>query len=198
MNRRDRKYAIRLLAKEWNLGARESGAPKWLCAKIYLAKILHESETLICQRDDNGRLIGFAGYAKWRSRRHLLRKLFYGLQTERLMKHRLVKNRLGMKSYHEIYDTYIPEDIAGKFDGELSIIILDSRFRGKGLGEKMIEDIFRLARKDGVRRLQILTDESCNFNFYTKVGCKKVFETTVVNKESGSGTERAFVYMKEL
>lgn len=53
-----------------------------------------------------------------------------------------------------------------------------------------------------MKNLQILTDESCNYKFYEKLGCKKVYETIVKNKEIGQlgneYTEKAFIYEKKL
>lgn len=50
--------------------------------------------------------------------------------------------------------------------------------------------------------LIIVTDESCNYKFYESLGCKKVYETIVENKEIeqlGNGyTEKAFIYEKKL
>lgn len=38
------KPALNLLMDEWNLGAKESGAPKNLCALIYLFELIEKSE----------------------------------------------------------------------------------------------------------------------------------------------------------
>ncbi len=36
-----------------------------------------------------------------------------------------------------------------------------------------------------MKNLQILTEESCSYAIYEKLGCKKIYETTVENKEYG-------------
>ena len=63
-------------------------------------------------------------------------------------------------------------------------------------------DTFELAKKDNLKKLQILTDESCNYKFYENLGCKKVYETLVKNEEIdqlGNGyVEKAFIYEKIL
>lgn len=41
------KQAVKLLANEWNLGKKESGATGNICAWIYLFTILEESEKLL-------------------------------------------------------------------------------------------------------------------------------------------------------
>lgn len=64
------------------------------------------------------------------------------------------------------------------------------------------KDVFELAKKDNMKNIQIVTDESCNYKFYESLGCKKVYETIVENKEIeqlGNGyTEKAFIYEKKL
>ena len=53
-----------------------------------------------------------------------------------------------------------------------------------------------------MKNLKILTDESCNFNFYENCGCEKIYETIVKNQEYGKveniSSERAFIYKKRL
>ena len=53
-----------------------------------------------------------------------------------------------------------------------------------------------------MKKIQIVTEESCNYKFYESLGCKKVYETIVENKEIeqlGNGyTESAFIYEKKL
>ncbi len=53
-----------------------------------------------------------------------------------------------------------------------------------------------------MKNLQILTDESCNYKFYERCGCKKIYETIIENKEYGIlgqiTSEKAFIYEKTL
>ena len=88
------------------------------------------------------------------------------------------------------------------FDGEVSILILDKKYRGKGIGKRLLTELFNLAQKDNIKNLQILTDESCNYRIYENLGCIKVYETIVENKEydklENIVTEKAFIYKKEL
>ena len=74
----DMKRAVGLLENEWDLGKIESGASGRLCAWIYLLEILEETEQFVYYRE-NGKLLGFAGYSKWNSKKHILKKKFYTL-----------------------------------------------------------------------------------------------------------------------
>lgn len=194
------KSAVKLLEKEWNLGKKESGASGDICAWIYLIEILDETEQFVYFRD-KGKLIGFAGYSNWNSKKHLVKKKFYNYLKRQLYKSKKIKDLDALKMYENNYD-YLPDDLKNCFDGEVSMLILDKTYRGKGIGKKLLLQVLELAKKDNMKNLQILTDESCNYQFYEKLGCKKGYETTVENKEYGKlgsvSMERAFIYEKIL
>ena len=200
MKYNEMKQAVKLLSKEWNLGKKEAGADNDICAWIYLFDVLQESERIIKYKDGN-KLIGFCGYSKEYSNKHKLSKMFYGFVKNRLYKSKSIKNLKAFKEYENNYN-YIPEELKNHFDGEVSILIVDEDYRGKKIGKKLLLDVFELAKKDNMKNIQIVTDESCNYKFYESLGCKKVYETIVENKEIeqlGNGyTEKAFIYEKKL
>lgn len=194
------KRAVELLETEWNLGKKESGSNGKICAWIYLMEILEETEQFVYYRENGGKLIGFAGYSKLNSKKHRLKKKFYSFIKRQLYKSKEIKDLNAFKEYEINYD-YVPDYMKNYFDGELSILILDKSHRRKGIGKKLLLQVFDLAKKDNMKNLQILTDESCSWQFYEKLGCKKVYETIVENKEYGKlgniTTEQAFIYEKK-
>ncbi len=200
MKYNEMKQAVKLLSKEWNLGKKEAGADNDICAWIYLFDVLQESERIIKYKDGN-KLIGFCGYSKEYSNKHKLSKMFYGFVKNRLYKNKSIKNLKAFKEYENNYN-YMPDELKNYFDGEVSILIVDEDYRGKKIGKKLLLDVFELAKKDNMKNIQILTDESCNYKFYESLGCKKVYETIVENKkieQLGNGyTEKAFIYEKKL
>lgn len=199
MKYKDMKHAVTLLEDEWNLGEKESGAPRRLCAWIYLMEILEETERFIYYRE-NKKLLGFAGYSKNNSKKYLLRKRLAKFIKSILYKSKNIKDVNALKEYNENY-SYTPDEMKNDFDGEGSILILDKKYRGKGIGKRLLTELFNLAQKDNIKNLQILTDESCNYSIYEKLGCTKVYETVVENKEydklGNIVTEKAFIYKKE-
>ena len=128
-------------------------------------------------------------------------KEFYKIVKNRLYKSKSIKNLEALKEYENNYN-YVPKELKNYFDGEVSILIVDKDYRGKKIGEKLLIEVFELAKKDNMKNLQIMTDESCNYKFYENLGCKKVYETIVENKEIGQigngYTEKAFIYEKKL
>lgn len=106
-----------------------------------------------------------------------------------------------MHEYENNYD-YVPEELKNHFDGEVFMLIIDEKIRGKGIGKKLLLELFKLAEKDKMKNLQILTDDSCSYYIYESLGCKKVYETVVENKEYGKlgniTKEAAYIYEKIL
>ncbi len=190
------KQAVLLLSNEWDLGKKASHAEGNICAWIYLFDCLAESETIIKYKEDK-KLIGFCGYSKNNSHKHLIKKNFYKFIKKRLYKSPKIKNLEALKQY-EINYNYTPSNLQNYFDGEVSILIVDKEYRGKNIGKKLLTDTFELAKKDNMKNLQILTDESCNYKFYEKLGCKKVLETKIRNKNTNQIIEMAFIYEKKL
>ncbi len=195
----DMVRAVELLENEWDLGEIESGASRRLCAWIYLLEILEETEQFVYYRE-NGKLLGLAGYSKWKSKKHILKKKFYTFIKKQLYKSKEIKDVNALMEYSKNYD-YVPENMRDYFDGELSILILDKSYRGRGIGKKLLLDVFDLAKKDNMKNLQILTDESSNYGVYESAGCKKVYQTIIENKEYGKSgkvnREIAFIFEKK-
>lgn len=200
MKIKDIKQAVSLLENEWDLGKKESGASRHLCARIYLMQILEETEQFVYYRE-NGKLLGFAGYSKECSKKHLLKKKIYTFIKKQLYKSKEIKYLEALKEYEDNY-YYVPDNLKNYFDGEVSILILDKNFRGKDICKKLLEQAFELAKKDNIENLQILTDKSCNWQVYEKLGFQKVYETIAENKEYGKLgsvlTEKAQLYEKKL
>lgn len=185
-----------LLYKEWDLAKTASMAKGKTCAYIYLFEILSDSEKIVIKKVDN-KLVGFAGYSKWNSRKYIIRKKFYGLLAKILINSPLVKNKEAIYNYNKEYDA-LPEGLDGYFDGEISILIVDKDYRNKGYGKDLLNKVFDLAKKDDMKNIQVLTDESCNYKFYESLGLKKKGETKVVFGEPNRKKEENYIYEKVL
>ena len=200
MNHSYKKQIVDMLVNEWDLGKTRAGAKGKTAGWIYLYEILEESEELVFEID-NGKVIGICGYAKWNSKKYIFRKKFYHILKLLLMHSPMIKNKEEMYKYHKNYN-YTPENMKGYFDGEISILILNNDYRGKGIGKKMILEIFEKAKNSGMKNIQILTDESSNYKFYEHLGCKKVYETTIYSGEpsgkKGNFESQGYVYEKKL
>lgn len=193
------KQAVKLLYDEWNLGKRECGATTDICAWIYLIQVLEESEKIVTYKEKD-KLIGFCGYSKNSSKKYFFRKMFYRILRNILYKSKDIRDLKALKEYEKNY-TYVPKELENYFDGEISILLVDKNYRGKNIGKKLLLEVFDLAKKDNLKNIQVLTDESCSYGFYEKCGCEKIYETVVENKEYGKlgnvTSEKGFIYEKK-
>lgn len=196
----DMKPAADLLAREWNLGKKECGASGSICAWIYLMDILKTTEHMEVFKL-NGRLVGFCGYSNADSHKHRLMKKLYAHAEKALFHSRKIKDKNALHEYYDNYD-YLPKEMYADFDGEITILIVSSEFRGKGIGKYLLSKAFERAAQEGMKNLMILSDESCSYGFSESMGCTKVYETIVENQEYGklgaTCSEKAFVYEKRL
>lgn len=200
MTIKETRQIVDMLDKEWDLGKKSSKPYKKTCAWIYWFDILAEAEHLIVKKE-NKKTIGVAGYTKYNSNKYLMRKRFYKTIGNILMHSPLIKNKKAYFKYRENYG-YLTDEIKSKADGEVTILIVDKAYRGQKYGYELLTKTFELAKKDGLKSIQIVTDESCNFKFYEQLGCEKIHEQTVTNYENGklgkASSEQAFIYQKEL
>lgn len=200
MRFKDMKQVVKMLDSEWNLGKKESEAKGNICAWIYLMEILIVTEQFVMYKE-NGKILGIGGYSKNNSKKHLFRKKCYKYVLSRLYRSKKIQNIDGLKAYYDTYN-YVPKEMINAFDGELSILIVDEKHRNKGIGKKIVSSVFELAKEDGIKKLQILTDGACSYKFYESVGCNKVYETIIENKEVGKlgniSQDKAYIYEKNI
>ena len=189
------KQVVNLLYNEWDMGKKASQAKGKVCAWIYFFEIMEESEKIVLEKIDN-KVIGICGYSKWNSKKNLLKKYFYRLLKNILIHSPLIKNKQAIYEYNENYD-YLPKELENYFDGEVSILIVDKIYRGNNYGKKLLLKVFEMAKSDNMKNLQILTDESCNFKFYEKLGCIKVYEKTITYNNNTS-CEKGYIYEKKI
>ncbi len=186
---------VSLLDKEWELGDRESSFGRKVYSLIYAMEVLKGSNVLLSYTV-NGSPIGFVGYgstsfslknAPLKLLATFLEKLFWMIP--------FLKNKVSNKLYYWSYD-YLPINLKNYFDSELSMLILDDVYRGKGLGKIMFFKICKMASENGYKKMKIYTDNASNWKFYLKNGCRKKLEKEIFFCDGDS--ERVFVLEKDL
>ncbi len=194
------KQIVDILYKEWDLGKTTSKSIGKTCAWIYWFEILSEAEEVITEKI-NDTIVGVCGYTKWNSKKHIIRKKTFELLKWLLIHSFLVKDKNAIYKYNDDYD-YLPKELENYFDGEVTILIVDKQHRGKLLGKNLLNKIFNMAMKDGMKNIQILSDESCNYKFYETLDCIKVYEKVIPNGEPDKcgniKNEKGFIYEKKL
>lgn len=200
MNLKEMRQVVDMFYEEWDLGKTPSHSKGKICSWIYLFEVLEETEKMVIEKE-NDKVIGICGYAKWNSKKHIIKKKFFWLLKNLCIWSPFVKNKKAMYQYSKDYD-YTPKELENYFDGEISILIVNKEYRGKKIGKKMINQIFEYAKNDNIRNIQILTDESCDYKFYEACGCNRVYKKTIKNREpykcGDSADEIGYIYEKRL
>ena len=107
-------------------------------------EILEETEKMVIEKE-NGKVIGICGYTKWNSKKHIIRKKFFHILKTLFIYSPLVKDKKAIYKYNNDYD-YTPEELDDYFDGEISILIIDSNYRGKGIGKKCFQKYLNMLK----------------------------------------------------
>ena len=184
------KECVKMLNDEWDLGKEASKSEGNICAKIYMLEILiYGSRLIVCT--SKNKVVGFVGYYNKKDKKLTLRKSIYRLLQKLLCLSPKIKNKEKIKEYYNVYE-YTPNEIKELFDSELDIIMVASEHRKKGIGKILFEKICEVAKQDGIRKMQIDTDDSCTYKFYELNNCRKVYETEIRNGEKI--VEKAYVY----
>lgn len=85
-----------------------------------------------------------------------------------------------MQADEETYtriDQELKKASGGAFDAEVTYFALSEEARGKGTGKALIGQFLRKALEEGASRYYLITDTTCNYPFYEKIGMQRKAET---------------------
>lgn len=107
-----------------------------------------------------------------------------------------------IKDYMELVKTYklLKKDINQKFDGQIELLAVDEKSRGKRIGKTLVYDFFNYCKDIKMQNIYLFTDTKCNYEFYDIIGMKKLGEKTGDFKASLFGDKdfRVFMYGMDL
>ena len=62
-------------------------------------------------------------------------------------------------------------------DSEIMLLILDERFRGKGIGKELVDRFAKAARDAGAKKMSVYTDDQAsNWKFYERYGFRRAYQ----------------------
>ncbi len=103
-----------------------------------------------------------------------------------------------VRRFEKVWDKLL-KDTKKKFDAELSIFITHSRYRGLGLGKKLMENFEDLLRQKGLVNYYLFSDTESNYGFYEHMGFWKEAEKTIKTGDADKSFDiTLFVYSKTL
>jgi GNAT superfamily N-acetyltransferase len=156
---------------------------------IYLISIIKTSDQIFACTVD-GKVVGFCGYGM---NKQSVSRFCYSLLWRLLLKLPLLKNRKWARAYYDTYDRYYTP-FRADIDSELTILILDRAYHGRGIGSYMFRRICDLAKDAGACLLYIETDAECSWKTYEYCGCTKKHAIFI----PGVSSCEEYIYEKQL
>lgn len=155
----------------------------------YLYSCLSES-TYTCVAEQDGTVVGvIMGNTKNDYRiaahlRHTANTLRYSLKMRRMFR----KERAGTQDYdalHKIYREFSNKH-RGEFDGVLTLFAVNRDCRGFGVGTALWDGLQEYLRCQGVKRIYLYTDTTCNYGFYERHGFHRLEAQTMTMTKGGA------------
>lgn len=91
-----------------------------------------------------------------------------GFVLKSILKPKYYRSFIGQK---ELYDSLEPQ-ISG-LDGDITLFAVSSEACGHGIGKNLIEQLYSHFRRHKVKRIYVLTDNMCTYEFYEKQGFER-------------------------
>lgn len=170
--------------------------------KQYLYSCLAEAG-YTCVAEKEGSVVGvIMGNAK--SHAHFcsktvnsLKTLYYLLKMQWLAK-RNHENASEYKKLHAIYNGFTKKH-GGEFDGVLTLFAVAESARGHGVGKQLWHNLKEYLVSNGVRKIYLFTDSTCNTGFYDSQGFKRIESQIMPSTRNGEKTTMdVFLYIYQL
>jgi len=179
-----------MLMNIWTLGRHPnmSRFGKSMAGLLYVLSILEESEQILTAIDKKP--IGFCGYGIGKNKKiytWLIKAILAILPNK---DQKLYQRYYQMSAYGELHSS--PQN------AEITILIVNPEYYGKGLGKQLIESIEKEAAKKGAQTIFALSDSGCHWHFYEKQGYIKIFEQEEIFDNSPKDKETQYIFQKKL
>lgn len=83
-----------------------------------------------------------------------------------------------LQCLNETDDTLL-KNCASAFDGELVFFMVDEPYRGRGIGTSLLLLLHQYMRRAGVRKMYVLTDTGCDYDFYDRHKFSRLMKKSV-------------------
>lgn len=173
----DREYIEKIIREAWDFEKFSSIKMAKKLSKIYLANCLG-NQTFIKVAEVEKRPVGI-------------------IMMKNLVKYRIsIKD--GVKQFleaiglcfskegREIAKAFSKIDIINKvllknrekdYSGELAFFAIDKKYRGYGIGKKLLKEGVEYFKKEDIEEFYLYTDSTCNYGFYESQGLKRCGQT---------------------
>ena len=76
-------------------------------------------------------------------------------------------------------DDALVKNCVSAFDGELVFFMVDEPYRGRGIGTSLLGLLHQYMRRVGVRKMYVLTDTGCDYDFYDRHKFSRLMKKSV-------------------
>lgn len=162
----DREFMLEMIIKAWNYAEWIPAGSVRPMGEYYMYQLLSESDAAWIAEID-GRRAGILSVGDRRRRRfrpvYLIRQHMTGLS---LRLKREASELFRQFVMTEALDVALLARVESKFDAELTLLITDADFQGRGAGSALYSVFIDWLKRGGMRRFYLFTDSSCDFAFY--------------------------------
>ncbi|KNF07656.1 acetyltransferase [Gottschalkia purinilytica] len=174
----DFKDLCNLIDSTWNLNRFIGNSEDTeLATEIFLFTSLYSS-TYTQVVEEDGKAVGLL-FGRIDKELNFVKKSKYGfIIIGKLIKFLFNRNEK-LSLFYELIKrardlTYIPRNLKKTFDGEVTLFVLDSSCRGKGIGKSLMNNFINVCRDKKLNKIYVFTDTECNYGFYEAYDFKRI------------------------
>lgn len=184
--KKDFKRAAQMVYDVWFFDVKDHRIG-YLCGVYFLLHYLRHSTSIEVAVNDNDEMIGILGLTNKKDTPVLSLKRFLNYKASIMEKIAL----LSIYSMPSARDTRLFDGlffanyaklrkmVPCKDAPEFLVLISDPKARGLGVGRTLMEVGENILRKQGFKEYYLLTDSSCDYAFYDKIGMDKVVDVSM-------------------
>lgn len=155
--------------------------------------------TFTCVAEDNGRVIGLLICTDVKNRPLDMKyaRLLIGEVAYMICNPETRDDGLAWGEYTQLAKD-LEERVAGGIDAEAELFVVDPEYRGQGIGKKMFRSMVKFFKKTGTKTFFLHTDTACTYQFYEKIGMKRIGEQKTDIKSADIDGIDMFIYAADV
>lgn len=165
---------------------------------IYVESCLAE-KTFSQVAEKDGKIIGVIfgnskrNYSILAHLKPIIKGFYYGVKMK--IQARVLKvNMEEQNKIHAVYKELLKKS-GKKFDGVLTLFIVDEKFRGSGIGTNLLDSLYEYFEMRNVNDFYLYTDSYCNVGFYESNGFVKLASKDIdIIKEDRQAKMEIYLY----
>ena len=147
---------------------------KVLSLHYFIHCFLKQNHAFVAKED--GKVVGCILFRDKNTPKHSVYKLLYKLLTLLIKLNPLCKEGFEVHNFYRDNYAALIKEHNQSYDSEIVLLIVASNMQGKHIGKNLITFAENYLKSEGLKQVFLLTDTSCNFAFYHKLGYERMAE----------------------